>query len=150
LRLKNRGLHLPSVDCGVKIVDEGGLALNSAVGQLTNLFRVKSLPGLAVKVVVKSHYKEWINHVDERIANVATVFEVDRQIKKVVSIRVVLVNPFKQHLLGVLVRDVLYHHGCPEILAVENGPQVKLEGLLPIRFEVSTALYRCEVKWHGL
>jgi hypothetical protein len=63
---------------------------------------------------------------------------------------VVLVNPFKQHLLGVLVRDVLYHHGCPEILAVENGPQVKLEGLLPIRFEVSTALYRCEVKWHGL
>jgi hypothetical protein len=79
----------------VKIVDEGGFALNSAVGQLTNLFRVESLPGLAVKVVVKSHYKEWINHVDERVANVATVLKVDRQIKKVVSVRVVLVNPFK-------------------------------------------------------
>jgi hypothetical protein len=58
----------------VKIVDEGGLALDSAVGQLTNLFRVEPLPGLAVKVVVKSHYKEWVNHVDKRVANVATVF----------------------------------------------------------------------------
>lgn len=73
-RLKNCWLHLPSVDCGVKIVDEGGLALDSAISQLANLFRVESFPCLAVKVVVKSYYKEWIDHVDERVTNVATVF----------------------------------------------------------------------------
>jgi hypothetical protein len=60
------------------------------------------------------------------------------------------VNSFKEHLLGVLVGDVLDHHGCPKILAVENSPQVELKGLLSIRFEVSTTLNRCEVKWHGL
>jgi hypothetical protein len=60
------------------------------------------------------------------------------------------VNPFKEHLLGVLIGDVLNHHGRPEILAVENGSQVKLKSLLPIRFEVSATLNRCEVKWHGL
>jgi hypothetical protein len=61
-----------------------------------------------------------------------------------------IINPFEKHLLGVLVGDVLDHHGCSEILAVEYGPQVELKGLLPVRFEVPTALHRCEVKWHGL
>jgi hypothetical protein len=61
-----------------------------------------------------------------------------------------IINPFEKHLLGVLVGDVLDHYGCSEILAVENGPQVKLKGLLPIRFEVPTALHWCKVKWHGL
>jgi hypothetical protein len=79
----------------VKIVDEVGLALDSAIGQLANLLRVKSLPGLLIQVFVQRHNKQRVDHVYESVAYIATVLQVNRQIEEVVPMLVLFINPFK-------------------------------------------------------
>lgn len=69
----------------MKIVDQGRLALDPAIGEFTNLLGVKALPHLAVHVLVQRHDKDRVAHVDKRIAHVAVVLQVDWQIEKVIS-----------------------------------------------------------------
>lgn len=91
-RLKNGGLDFPQIDCRLKIVDEGVLALNPAVGQLANLLGVKALPSLAVEVLVQCHHENGVTHVYKRVAHVAVVLQVDGQVKKVVAAEVLLID----------------------------------------------------------
>ena len=68
-------------------------------------------------------------HVDERVPDIALVLEVDRQVEEVERVRVDARKPLlqqrQQHLLGVLVGDVLDHEGRALVLAPRNLVQVQ-------------------------
>jgi len=59
--------------------------------------------------------------VDERVANVALVLEVDGQVEEVVAAAELLVHRLQQHLLRVLVGDVLNHQRGAPVLHCARG-----------------------------
>jgi hypothetical protein len=112
----------------LKIVDEALLALNPAVGQFADLLRVESLPGLTVEVLVKRNHKERVSHVDEGIAHVAVVLQVDWQVEEVIAPCVRLIDPLEEHLLSVFVWNILDHYSRALVMSVDNVGDVKAEG----------------------
>lgn len=54
-----------------------------------------------------------MNKVYEGIANISLVLEVNGQVKKVVVALMMCVDFFKERELGIFIRDILNHHGCP-------------------------------------
>ena len=67
-----------------------------------------SLPGDAVR----SSY-----HVEEGVSHIALVLEVDGKVEEVILALELLINGRQQHLLRVLVGDVLHHKCGPLVLA---------------------------------
>ncbi len=57
-----------------------------------------------------------MNKVDESIADVAAVGEIDGQVQEVELVFVILVDLLFQHLLCVLVRDVPNHKCCSTVM----------------------------------
>jgi len=124
---EHSGLHFPQVDCRLKIVDEGVLALNAPVCQFADLLRVKSFPGLSVQVLVESHHENRVAHINEGVADIAVVLQVDWQVEEVVATLVLGVNTLQQHLLGVLVRNVLDHYRRAQVVSLHDLLQVQPE-----------------------
>lgn len=91
------------------------VALQTSVGDFTNLFRVEMLPPLVVEPPEESKHGLGRLEVDEGIAYVALVLEVYWQIKEIVFLEVRDFNCFLEQLLAVLVRDVFDHERCPAI-----------------------------------
>ena len=109
-RHKHRRLYFPHVDCWLKIVDEGLLALDATVGQLADLLRIEALPILTIQVLVQRNNINWVTHVDEGIADVTVVLQVNRKIEKIVTTCMFRVDSLQQHFLCVLVGDILDHY----------------------------------------
>jgi len=97
--------------------DQGILSLDSGIGDGTNFFAVELLPFLVVELDVERRNILRGDEVDERISNIALVFEIDGQIKEVICSLVVFINSGKQHFLAVLVGNVLDHQGGSRIFA---------------------------------
>jgi hypothetical protein len=95
----------------LEVVNESGLALDAGVGDLALLFRVELAPLLVIELLVKGLKRCAADKIDERIAHVAFVLEVDGQVEKIVSALVLLVHSSKQHFLAVLVGNVANHEG---------------------------------------
>jgi len=70
-----------------------------------------------------------MREVDECVAYVAVVLQVDGQVEEVIGVLVKRVNTLQKHLLGVLVRDVLYHYCRSPIHALQDPLNVQLECL---------------------
>lgn len=83
--------------------------MNASVSQLTNLLGVKSLPSLAVQILIQSHNENWVTHVDKSVPNVAVVLQINWQVEKVIPSLMLCINPLQQHLLSILVGDVFDH-----------------------------------------
>ena len=79
---------------------------------------------------MEGHDEDRIDEVDEGIANVAVVFEVDGQIEEVISTRVKLVDLLEQHLLSVLVRYMTNHNCGPLIFTSQNSAKVNCVSVL--------------------
>ena len=109
-RHKHRRLYFPHVDCWLKIVDEGLLALDATVGQLADLLRIEALPILTIQVLVQRNNINWVTHVDEGIADVTVVLQVNRKIEEIVTTCMFRVDSLQQHFLCVLVGDILDHY----------------------------------------
>mmetsp|Transcript_33950 Transcript_33950/g.85192 ORF Transcript_33950/g.85192 Transcript_33950/m.85192 type:complete len:406 (-) Transcript_33950:1000-2217(-) len=104
----------------LKVGDEIVLSLYACKGNLADFLAVEFLPLLVVELVVKGHNAANINEVDERVANVALVLEVDRQVEEIVCPLVVLIYSCKQHFLAIFVGNILYHQSCPTFVASEH------------------------------
>lgn len=120
------------------MIDETVLALDSAECELANLLTVETLPPLAIELLVELQNENWVNKINERIAYVAFVLRrsgndkityliIYREIEEVVLVSVILVNLLEQHLLSVLVRDVLHHDSSPGVSEVQQAVQVDLK-----------------------
>ena len=68
------------------------LALYPRIGNLADLIRVELLPLLAMELLVKLHNVEWVYEINESVANVASVLQIDRQVKEIVFIFMVGVH----------------------------------------------------------
>ena len=83
--------------------------LNAGIADVADLFAVELLPLLAVKLVDERNDVLWTNHVDEGVTHVAFVFEVDGQVEEVICPTELLINGGQQHLLSILIGNVLDH-----------------------------------------
>lgn len=119
-RHKHRRLYFPHVDCWLKIVDEGLLALDATVGQLTDLLRIEALPILTIQVLVQRNNINWVTHVDEGIADVTVVLQVNRKIEEIVTTCMFRVDSLQQHFLCVLVGDILDHYSRTLIMPLND------------------------------
>ena len=67
-----------------------------------------------------------MNEVDESIADIGMISEVNGEVKEVVPAGVVLVDLLQQRRLVVLVGDVLNHHARSQILGVPDALELDL------------------------
>ena len=109
---KDEWLDLTRLWLLVHVVDEAAFALDATVCDLADFLRIESLPRLVIQVLIKRHNVDWIDEVDEGVADVAAIVEVERQVEKVVPTLMKPVDALKQHLLRVLVRNVSDHDRC--------------------------------------
>ncbi len=109
------------------MVHQGLLSLNSCIGNITNLLAVKLFPLLGMEGLTERNDGQRIHKINKGIAYVALVLKVDGEIEKVVLGLEVLINRLKEHLLRVLVRNVLHHQRCSLVQPVLHLVQVEIE-----------------------
>ena len=109
-----------------EVVDHALLALDASVGDVADLEAVELLPSVAVELLEEGHYVLWLHEVDEGVANVALVLEVDRQVEEV-ELTTVGVQSREKHLLTVLVGDVLDHERRSGVVSGCDALNVQLE-----------------------
>ncbi len=83
--------------------------LNAGVTDVADLLAVELLPLLAIKLLDEGDDVLWANHVDEGVAHIALILEINWQVEEVVGSMELFVNGCQQHLLRVLIGDVLDH-----------------------------------------
>lgn len=91
--------------------------LNPGVADAANFLAVEALP---LSLVESGHQGQdvfGLDHVDEGVAHIALVLEINWQVKEVILSAELLVDGLKKHLLCVFVRDILYHQCCARILS---------------------------------
>ena len=94
---------------------------------MANFLAVESLPLALVEALGERQDVLGLNHVDECVADIALVLEVDGQVEEVVQAAELLVDGLQQHLLRVLVGDVLDHQRCPHVLPYERNDSLSTE-----------------------
>jgi len=76
-------LDLPGLRLLIHVLNKVAFALNAPIGDLADLLRVERLPRLVIHVFVERHNVDGIYEVDEGVANVAAIVQVERQIEEV-------------------------------------------------------------------
>lgn len=105
------------------MLDQGTFALNSRKVNRADLFAVKPLPLFAVEVQEKPPELFRAFEIYEGIAHVTLVLwrsdesggtypEIYREIKEVVIVLKVSVNPLEHEVLGILIGDITNHQSC--------------------------------------
>lgn len=82
-------------------------------------------PSLPIKLLIQLQDAEGIDKIHKGIAHVAFVLEVNGQIEEIVLSLQLHVYFSQEHLLGVLVRDVSYHHRSLSVFPVHNVLQIQ-------------------------
>lgn len=86
--------------------------LNAGVTDVADLLAVELLPLLAIKLLDEGNDVLWANHVDEGVAHIALILEINWQVEEVIGSMELFVNGCQQHLLRVLIGNVLDHQRC--------------------------------------
>ena len=89
--------------------------LDAGVADVAHFLAVEPLPLALVEPLGEGQDVLGLHHVDEGVPHVALVLEVDGQVEEVVQPVELLVDGLQQHLLGVLVGDVLDHQRGPAV-----------------------------------
>ncbi len=69
----------------------------------------------------------WANHVDEGVAHIAFILEINRQVEEVIGPTEFLINGCQQHLLRVLIGDVLDHQRCTLVITYKAAYDKSIE-----------------------
>ena len=134
--IEDEWLDLACLRLLVDVVDEAALALDAPVGDLADLLRVERLPRLVVQVLVERHDIYRVHEVDEGVADVAAIVEVEGQVEKVIVPLMQSVYALQEHILCVFVRDVPDHDGCARVFTLKDPVEVDSE----LRIGVMVAL----------
>merc|ERR1711939_159491 len=92
-----------------KLLDQAVFALNSRIGDLSNLVRVEAIPTFSSPSKDKWDDRRRIDEVDESIADIAVVGEVNAKIHEVISPKAGLIDNLLQHGLINTVWNVAQH-----------------------------------------
>eukprot|EP00321_Phaeocystis_globosa_P001156 CAMPEP_0118826520 /NCGR_PEP_ID=MMETSP1162-20130426/12019_1 /TAXON_ID=33656 /ORGANISM="Phaeocystis Sp, Strain CCMP2710" /LENGTH=288 /DNA_ID=CAMNT_0006757261 /DNA_START=249 /DNA_END=1111 /DNA_ORIENTATION=+ len=109
----------------LKVRDERDLALDARVRDLAHLVRVEAVPLLVVELLVEGEDVAGRDEVDEGVAHVAPVLEVNGQVEQVELALVPVLDGGEQHLLVVLVGDVAHHQRGALVVAHAHARQVE-------------------------
>ncbi len=77
--------------------------------------------------MVKGNDENGVYEVDKCVSDIATIVQVQRQVKEVKSALVVPVDALEEHIFGVLVGDVADHNGCARVFSPQNSIQIHSE-----------------------
>ena len=134
--IEDEWLDLARLRLLVDVVDEAALALDAPVGDLADLLRVERLPRLVVQVLVERHDIYRVHEIDEGVADVAAIVEVEGQVEKVIVPLMQSVDALEEHILRVFIRDVPDHDGCARVFTLKDPVEVDSE----LRIGVMVAL----------
>jgi len=109
------------------MVNKSILSLNSSIGDVANLFTVKLFPFLVVKLLNKWNNTLWVDEIDKCIANIALILEINWEVEEIITCLEFNIYCFQQHLLSILVGNVLYHESCSLVNSTTYFLQVKFE-----------------------
>jgi hypothetical protein len=105
-------------------------ALQSSIGDLTDLLWVEKLPSNTIKDFIEGGHILNLFEVNESIANIALVLEINRQVEEVIETFVSLLYLIKQLIFIILVWYVLDHERCSAILNSVSWSHLKLGFLI--------------------
>jgi hypothetical protein len=111
------------------VANEVLLSLNASIRDCADLLTVEAGPLLALNPREEGGDGLWINEVDEGVAHIALVLEVNGEVNEVVLPFVSLVDEIKEHILGVLVWDVPDHQRGALIYPVLDVVKINLKAL---------------------
>ena len=112
-----------------EVLGHGPVALESCVCDLADLARVEVHPLLPIELHVEAGNVLGLLHVDESIAYIALVLEVNWKIEEVELVQVIQVYSLFEETLRVLVGDVLDHQRGPGICQNEGWVYLELSNL---------------------
>lgn len=91
----------------------------SSISYFANLVTVEKVPFLGVKLDKEFYDVDAVHKVEEGVTHIALVFEINRQIEKVVLSLVVAIKSLQQHSLRVLVWNVFDHDRGAHVLPLK-------------------------------
>ena len=111
----------------LEALEHGRLALDTSVGNITDLVTVEYLPLLAVVLTMKRCNVLKVDKVHKCVSTVATVLEINGQVKEVHLVRSVasLGKFVQEHLLSVFVGNISHHERGPCVLSALDGVNIK-------------------------
>lgn len=114
LVLERCNIHVFALDVGV---EEGALLRRVAVFEAL-------VPAQALELQVEVEDEKWVGEVDVRVAAIVACFEIHWEVEVVKSIRVSLLDHMKQVLLTESHWNILNHHSCQSLNAIQNAMKV--------------------------
>jgi len=99
--------------------------LDSRILDHANLLRVEFFPLFSIKLQIEGDDVFRIHKVDERIAHIAFIIEINWQLEKIILALVVFVKSLEQEVLGIFIRNVLDHQSSAAIHI--DSPDVDIE-----------------------
>ena len=117
--------------------------LDTSIADVADLFAVEFLPFLAVELLNERNDVLWPHHIDESVAHIALVLEVNGQVEEVVASAELFINGGEQHLLCVLVGDVLDHQRCAFVLTCKALTLLRRERVSNMTFTNAVLVHNC-------
>ena len=77
--------------------------------------------------MVKGHDENGVYEIDKCVSDIATIVQVQGQVKEVKSALMTSVDALEEHIFGVLVGDVTDHDGCARVFSPQNSVQIHSE-----------------------
>lgn len=87
---------------------------------------------LPIQIFIQAHHKHRVAHIDEGVTHITIILQVNWQVEEIVAAGVRLINPIQQHLLGILVWNILDHYCGALVMSVDYLSEVQMERLFPL------------------
>ena len=120
LELPRPHLHLVRNLGVLEVLSQVCDSLKSPVSDVAKFLGGELAPFTVLELPLEFKDEQRVEEVDESVADVGFVYEVNGQIDEIVLALVVLVDFIQKGLLLILVRNMLDHHCSPQILTILN------------------------------
>lgn len=127
---------------------EGLSSLDSGVRYFANFLRIEFGPSLSVKSFEEGFDERRMDHVDECIAYIASVLEVNRKIEEIVLVEMSFVQQVHDHFLCVLVWNIFDHKSRSLVSVVLQVLQINCKTVLLVRNKISLLLSASQSTLH--
>ncbi len=107
--------------------------LNAGITDVADLLAVELLPLLAIKLLDEGDDVLWAHHVDEGVAHVALILEINWQVEEIIGSMELFIDGCQQHLLRVLIGNVLDHQRCTLVISYKAALNIFIEKEAPTR-----------------
>ena len=112
-------LHFTALGLFIDILHQMASTLDSTEGDLANLLWIEVFPWLVVHVLEEGHDVDGVNEVDESVADIAAIVQIERQVEEVICTLVESIDTLQEHLFCVLVWNMTDHNCRASVLTAQ-------------------------------